>query len=312
MTFGDHLEELRKRLILAMLVPIPVLVVCLVFGGQLLEFMLRPMVNALTTAGATPTLIATSPFETFAAYFKVGFIVSLLISFPWILYQLWLFIAPGLYAQERRFVYFFIPLSSALTAIGSLFLYYFLLPVSLVFLIGFGQTIVQRPTPMVPMPEATPALVVPVVPGTIADAPVGSVWFDTQTASLSVQVDERTVMRRPFSKGTGVVSQDYRVGEYISLVFTMALAFSVAFQLPIVLLLLSWVGIIEAKTLAGMRQYVIMACAVLGAVLTPQDPLSMIMLGGALYLLFEFGMILMRFVTPDMIRGNKKTFDADE
>lgn len=311
MSFGDHLEDLRKRVILSLLAPIPVLVVCLIFGGSLLDFLLRPLVNALEAAGATPTLIATSPFETFSAYLKVGFIVALLVSFPWILYQLWLFIAPGLYAQERRFVYFFIPMSAALTALGSAFLYYILLPVSLVFLIGFGQTIVQRDSPTVPMPADVPMMTVPVVPGTIADAPVGTIWFDSETASLSVQTTPTTIMRRPFSKGTGVVSQDYRVGEYISLVFTLGLAFSVAFQLPIVLLLLSWVGLVEAKTLAGVRRYVVMGCAVAGAVLTPQDPFSMILLGGALYLLFEFGLILMRFVTPAVIRGSK-SFDTDE
>lgn len=311
MSFGDHLEDLRKRVILSLLAPIPVLVVCLVFGGELLDFVLRPLVNALAAAGATPTLIATSPFETFGAYLKVGFIVALLVSFPWILYQLWLFIAPGLYAQERRFVYFFIPLSAALTALGAAFLYYILLPVSLVFLIGFGQSIVQRDSPLVAMPEDLPLMAVPVVPGTIADAPVGTIWFDTETSSLSIQTTPDTIMRRPFARGTGVVSQDYRVGEFVSLVFTMGLAFSVAFQLPIVLLLLSWVGLVEAKSLAKVRRYVMLGCAVAGAILTPQDPFSMILLGGALYLLFEFGLLLMRFVTPDAIRGSK-SFDTDE
>ncbi|MGP1345376.1 MAG: twin-arginine translocase subunit TatC [Phycisphaerales bacterium] len=325
MTFGDHLDELRKRVILALIVPIPILIACLIFGGPLLSFIVQPLVNALESAGATPTLIATSPLETFAAYMKVGFIVTLLLAFPWILYQLWLFVAPGLYAQERRFVYFFIPLSAILTALASTFLYYILLPVSLVFLIGFGQSIIQRDSPTAAITDTIAPLTIPLLPGTPEAPPPGFMWFDTETQSLSIAIDDNTIMRRPFARGSGVVNQDYRIGEYVSLFFSLALAFTIAFQLPIVLLILSWVDIVRAQSLARARRYVIFACAIGGAVFTPQDPLSMLLLAGAMYILFEFALILMRFATPDAIRGkasadkqsNTKpndptTFDADE
>ncbi|MCA9307848.1 MAG: twin-arginine translocase subunit TatC, partial [Phycisphaerales bacterium] len=157
MSFGDHLEDLRRRVIMAGLGFIPIFVLALLFGRPILAFLTIPLTEALRDAGQPAGLLATSPLETFGAYMRVSVIVGVMVAFPWMLYQLWLFVAPGLYTHERRFVYFLVPLSTALTAAAAVFLYKFLLPVSLYFLIAFGSTIVQEDHGTLP-PDDVPAL----------------------------------------------------------------------------------------------------------------------------------------------------------
>jgi hypothetical protein len=111
--------------------------------------------------------------------------------------------------------------------------------------------------------------------------------------------------------GDGLISQDYRIGEYVSLVFRLAIVFAIAFQLPLVMLLLGWLDILRIDVIRRARRYVAFGCAVAGAVLTPQDPWSMVLLGGVLYLLFEFGLVLMRVVTPARVAGRARGRNDD-
>lgn len=304
MSFGDHLEELRTRLILALLGFTIALVAGLLMGGPILSILLNPLTSALRDAGQPSQLLATSPFETFVAYLKVGMLFGVLVAFPWIIYQLWLFVAPGLYAAERRFVYFLIPLSAILSALSALFLYYFLLPVSLFFLIMFGTGIVKESPGVAEVP---PGMVAPMIPvlrgdppaalfGEDAQFPPGSSWINTHLSQLRFHVGAGKIMGMPLTSGSGQIAQLYRVGEYVSIITSLAFAFAIAFQLPLVMLLLGWVGILESKDVTPYRKHAVFGCAIGGAVFTPQDPWSMLMLSGALYALFELGIVLMRFV----------------
>ncbi len=314
MSFGDHLEDLRRRLVLALLIPVPIFIVSLVFGGHLLAFLVEPVREALARAGQPEQLIATGVVETFAAYIKVSFVVTLGIAMPWVLYQLWLFIAPGLYANERRFVYFFIPLSALLTALGAAFLYFILLPISLFFLIQFGANIVEQSPGVASVPEGMVFPQWPVLDGDPPRAALtpGSYWYNQQLAQLRF-FDGTTVRGASLHTG-GLIAQQYRIKEYISLVLTLAVVFMLAFQLPVVMMLFGWTGIIDRNWLGRYRKHIAFACAIAGAILTPQDPLSMILLGGALYALFELGLVLMRFITPAVVAGNAegRNTDADK
>lgn len=302
MSFGDHLEDLRKRVVFAGLGFIPIFVLGLVFGGPLLEFLTIPLTDALRDAGQPATLLATSPLETFGAYIRVSIIVAVMGAFPWMLYQLWLFVAPGLYTHERRFVYFLIPLSTALTALSAIFLYKVLLPISLYFLIFFGSAIVQQDHGSAAA-EPVPALTqVPILEGDPAEPAVGDAWYNAVTRTFCMQVDEETIMRFAGQTG-GAIMQQYRIGEYVSLIFWLGLAFAIAFQLPVVMMLLGWVDILRPGDITRFRRYVVFGCAIAGAILTPQDPFSMLILGAALYMLFEFGLILMRFVPASRVAG---------
>ncbi len=301
MSFGDHLEDLRKRVFWALVGPLPVFVACLVFGNQLLEFITAPVIASLRRAGEAPHLISTSPIEGFAAYMKVSAVVTLLVAMPWVLYQLWLFVAPGLYAKERRFIYFLLPLSGLLTSIGLAFLYWVLLPLSLVFLIEFGAGLVTPTINKVEPPAGMVFPQVPVLQGDPISPKPGDLWINEQLDQMRVQIGDK-VMSLNLHSGAGV-SQEYRLSEYIDLVFLLGLAFAAAFQLPIVLMLLSWSGVIEAKMLTKYRKQAIFGAVVLAALLPTQDPASLVLLTVVMYGLYELGVMLMRFMPASRVAG---------
>jgi len=215
----------------------------------------------------------------------------------------------GLYQAEKRFVYFLIPLSAVLTALGVAFLYYILLPVSLLFLITFGANLAQSDAASLPTEPVPEGIVLPEIPVFSAEpeSPTpGQMWVNDSLNELRVRIDsDRTVGLA--LRGDALIAQEYRIGEYIGLVFTLGIVFAISFQLPLVLMLLGWVGILQPSDLTKWRRHIVFGCGVAGAMLTPQDPMSMLLLGGALYILFEFGIVLMRFVPASRVAGGAES-----
>ncbi|MFI4853389.1 MAG: twin-arginine translocase subunit TatC [Phycisphaerales bacterium JB065] len=311
MSFGDHLEDLRKRVLLSILGLIPLIVLGFFLGGPLLEILAEPVIEAMRDAGEPSGLLATGPLESFVSYMKVSLGVALLLGLPWVFYQLWLFISPGLYSNERRFVYFLMPLSLLLTVASGAFLYKVLLPISLYFLILFGSNIATSPVETGELPpEITVAMLndnaMPALEKDppLADLQPGAQWLNTERNEIRIFLGGDTV-RVIRLRSDGLIAQEYRIGEYISLIFSLGIVFAIAFQLPVVMLLLSWVDILRPSVLTPYRRHVGFACAVLGMLLTPQDPWSMILLGSALYMLFEFGLLLMKYVPASVVSGKK-------
>jgi sec-independent protein translocase protein TatC len=306
MSFGEHLEELRRRLIWSLLGLAVLMVPALALGRSLLEWLLRPVQAQLAAHDLAPMLQATSPIETFGAYVRVAVAVVVVVGGPWVIYQAWLFIAPGLYAHERRFVYFLAPMSAALAALAVAFLYWVMLPVVLAFFIRFGSEVGTSAPEARPLPAGVVLPVLPALDADPIDAPPGAVWVIPGRHEMRVRLRDRggeaSVGAIPLIPGTGV-AQQYRVSEYVKLVFGLAIAFSIGFQMPIVVLLLGWLGVIEPQTIAKRRRHAILACAVAAAVLTPADPLSMILLAVPLYALFELGVLLMRYMPARRIAG---------
>lgn len=313
MPLGDHLEELRKRLLVALLGLIPFLVVAAIIGRWVLDFLTIPVRHALAKAGLPPVLQATSPVEVFGAYMKVVLLLTVLGGSWWVLIQLWRFISPGLYMSERRFVYILVPMSFLLTITGVVFMYYAMLPVVLTFFINFGSTLGEKDVLTAPKivdvsPEVMDAMpLTPVLAGDPAEPSVGQTWINSvlmqQRTCIRVNDSgERVIVGSPLQLSVGIVQQ-YRLTEYIKLVLTFALGFALGFQMPVVVLLLGWAGIIDHKSLAGYRRYILMGCMVVGAILTPADPISMLLLGGPLYLLFEFGLVLQRVMPASKVAG---------
>jgi len=301
MSFGEHLDELRKRLIQGLLGLAPIFIVALILGGPILEFLIQPAEAQLRVAGQASRLQATGPAEVFVAYIKIALVLSVLVGGPWILYQVWLFVSPGLYQREKRFAYVLIPLSSVLTVLGMIFLYWVMLPVMLGFLITFSSQIAQIESPSAPLPEG---VVLPIAPSLIADPaepPPGAFWFNERLSELRFALPDESgdgvghIAGVPLTGGA-MIAQQYRVSEYISMVFGLGIAFAIAFQLPLIMLMLGWSGVASAKSLARQRKYALLACAIAGAVLTPADPASMVLLAGPLYALYELGLLLMRLI----------------
>lgn len=139
MSLADHIEELRSRLIKALLGLVLGAAVCLYFGNQILDFIRTPVVEALRESDNSTGLNVLSPIEFFSIYVRVGLLCGLILASPWVLYQLWAFIGAGLYKREKKWVVVFTPVSIVLFIAGLACLYYTVLPLTLRFLIGFSQ-----------------------------------------------------------------------------------------------------------------------------------------------------------------------------
>jgi sec-independent protein translocase protein TatC len=300
MSLGDHLEELRARLILAILGLTIGAVVSLIFGTHVLNFIKKPYVRAMTkwlqetetprvkseiamfaelffdtltarldpnepqidpnrvqfmrgvsadtidawvektqaAAGdkALPTyarLQTLAPAEAFIAYMKVSFIAGLILTSPWVFYQIWMFVAAGLYPAERKYVHTAIPFSTALFVIGALFFLFVIAPLTLNFFLKFGDIV-----------------------------------------------------------GT---ASNWTLQRYISFVTVLMLVFGIAFQTPIAIFILVRTGLVSIATLRSVRKYVILGMAFVAAVATPPDVVSMVSLLVPLYALYELGIILAIF-----------------
>lgn len=314
MTFGDHLDELRRRLLWAGVGIVAMFVVGLIFGSSILVILTEPLMRALKATGQAPTLLATSPLEGFGAYIKVATVAAFIVAMPWALYQLWLFVAPGLYEKERRFVYFLLPLSAILTAAGALFLYYVILPISLFFLISFGAGLLRDDPIPAPLPSGITLPSAPILAQEPPEPAAGDWWVNSTLSQLRIRIDSERTMGVPLVGG-GMIAQQYRISEYVNLVLLLGIAFAIAFQLPLALLLLGWVGLVKPSDLARHRKHVLFGCVVGSALMPTQDPWSLLALSGVLYGLFELGILFMRFVPPRRVAQgllSRSSTDSDQ
>jgi len=139
MGFLDHLEELRKRIIYSIIAIAVGFFACWGYAENIYEVMQRPIMEALQRNGLTAKLVYLNPTEPFNLYLKVGAMAGLFVASPFVLYQIWCFISPGLYRNEKRYVTPFMVSTVALFLAGGYFGYKLVLPAALVFLIGYGK-----------------------------------------------------------------------------------------------------------------------------------------------------------------------------
>ena len=132
MSLGDHLEELRTRLILALVGLGVALIACLLFGKLIITFIQGPY---LAVMGPDSSLQTLAPAEGISSYVRIALIAGLIVSSPWVFYHLWMFVAAGLYPNERRYVYIAIPFSVILFITGALFFMFIVAELSLAFLL---------------------------------------------------------------------------------------------------------------------------------------------------------------------------------
>jgi len=312
MSLGDHLEDLRKRVFLAVLGVVPIFVIAFGSGRYLLDLLITPARKKLLDGGHGSSLLATGPFETFGTVVHLAVVVTLLLGSPWILYHLWRFVSPGLYKHERRVVYLLIPFSGILTVLSMLFLYFVILPVILAFFIGYGSNVSGTHTVQTaPVPEG---IVIPMIPILEADPQsptVGMTWINEPLMQQRVVVGINPVDQSPLIRTVHLTTdigiiQQYRISEYIKAVLNMGLAFGIAFQTPVVVVMLGWVGILDPRAMGKYRKHAIAICCILGAFLTPADPLSMVLLAGPLYFLYELGLFILRVFPISRVIGDLK------
>ena len=135
-----HLIDLRKRLLISALSVIVCFIICFNFWAPLLDFMTAPLKAVLPD---NSNIIFTQVAEPFFTAMKVAFFAGLLLALPIIFWQFWLFVAPGLYENEKKYVIPFVLSATVMFAVGSAFCYYFVVPVGFAFLINFGGTLFQ-------------------------------------------------------------------------------------------------------------------------------------------------------------------------
>ena len=139
MGFLDHLEELRKRIVYSIIAVAVGFFACWGYAERIYSIMQRPIMDALQRNGLSAKLVYVNPTEPFNLYLKVGMMAGLFVASPFVLYQIWCFISPGLYRNEKRYVMPFMTSTIALFIAGGYFGYKIVLPQALVFLIGYGK-----------------------------------------------------------------------------------------------------------------------------------------------------------------------------
>ncbi|MDR1367926.1 MAG: twin-arginine translocase subunit TatC [Candidatus Accumulibacter sp.] len=228
--FISHLIELRERLVRA-LISIGVIFLCLSpWAKELYALLAGPLLDKLPQGGQ---MVATDVVGVFLVPMKVTLMLAFLIALPYVLYQAWAFIAPGLYESEKRLVLPLVAASAALFFIGMAFAYFLVFPM----VFGFMSKI----------------------------TPEGVAWMTD-------------------------------IEKYLSFVLASFVAFGVTFEVPVVVIVLVRMGVVEIETLREWRPYVITGAFVVGAIFTPPDVISQIMLAVPICLLYELGLILARFV----------------
>lgn len=229
--FVQHLIELRDRLLHALYGIAAILAVLLFYPGpsRLYDLLAMPLVKALPEGSR---MIAVGVVSPFLVPIKVSVMAAIALSLPWILYQVWAFVAPGLYKHEKKLVLPLVAASTLLFYMGASFCYFFV----------FGQ--------------AFPAI--------------------QKMAPMSV-----------------AVSPD--IEAYLDFVITMFIAFGVAFEVPIAVVILARMGIVTIAQLKAFRTYFVVAAAAVAGLVTPPDPVSMIALLIPMVLLYEFGILAARF-----------------
>ncbi|MCJ7833403.1 MAG: twin-arginine translocase subunit TatC, partial [Deltaproteobacteria bacterium] len=135
MPFTSHLAELRKRLIVCFVAVGLGFTVAYAFSGEIFEWLVRPLIKVLPPGDK---LVFTALPEAFFIYLKASLIAGIVLASPVIFYELWMFVAPGLYRKEKRWVLPFVIISSLLFTGGALFGYYVVFPVGFRFLVGFS------------------------------------------------------------------------------------------------------------------------------------------------------------------------------
>ena len=230
-TFLSHLIELRTRLMRSIIAVVIVLLALFPFAKEIYSFLALPLLHVLPHGS---TMIATDVTGTFLVPLKVTLMTAFMIALPYVLYQAWAFVAPGLYQHEKRLALPVLVSSVFFFIVGMSFAYFVVFPVAFGFFAGYTPAGVQMMTD---------------------------------------------------------------IDKYLSFVLTMFIAFGLTFQTPVVVVVLVRIGVVSLEKLRSLRPYVIVGSFIVGAIFTPPDVISQCLLAVPLWLLYELGLQLARFVS---------------
>ena len=227
-TFISHLIELRDRLLRMLIAVGVVFVVLFPFASDLYDLLAYPLMRTLPEGSKMVAIGVVAPF---LIPVKIAALVAFAIALPYVLYQAWAFVAPGLYAHERRLVMPLVIASTVLFFVGVAFCYFLV----------FGM--------------------------------VFDFIYKIAPKSISVAPD---------------------IENYLNFAITMFLAFGLTFEVPIVVLILTRMGVVTLEQLVGARPYFIVGAFVVAAIVTPPDVISQLLLAIPMCVLFEVGLFAAR------------------
>ncbi|MEM6855988.1 MAG: twin-arginine translocase subunit TatC [Planctomycetota bacterium] len=316
MPLGDHLEELRGRILLAGAGVIVAAAATFFYVYDLIGWLAQPLMQAQDAMGFPTQTLVTEPTAGFTSVIlPVGIIAAVLLASPWVIYQAWKFISVGLYHHERKAVYILTPFSTLMTTLAVLFSYYVLLPVSLMFFLQmatyYPTVELSQPNPVmsilleaygkkssVDLSEVAASevgsngLTVPVFADDPVDAATGEVWFNLSEGKLKIDVGDS--IRIVGMQSDRLISPLPALGHYVRFAAMMMFGVTLAFQVPVVMLVAGWTNLFDPRSIASLRKYALLIAFAAGALLTPADATSMFVLAIPLYLLFELGLLMMK------------------
>jgi Tat protein translocase TatC len=228
MTFVEHLDELRTRLLRSIYALLVAVVVSMFFYKGLIDVATIPYYRAMCWVGAGPRFIMSEVTGSIGAIMKLAAIVGFFFASPFVARQLWGFVAGGLYDRERRYVKAFAPVSFLLFLLGCVFGYFLLIPFALY----------------------------------------------------------ATVNMMPLDKVDPVLS----LGDYLGFVLTLTIILGLVFQLPLLMVFLTKIGLVTPDRYRSWRKHAILANIVFAAVISPPDLLSMAVFALPLLVLYEIGL----------------------
>ena len=242
MSFLEHLEELRKRIIYSLIAVTVGFFACWNYHEFIFRYVQRPVMEALQRNGMAEKLVYLNPTEPFNLYLKVAFLAGLFVTSPFVLYQVWLFISPGLYRNEKRYVLPFMFSTVFLFLGGGLFAYKMVYPAALNFLIDYGKQF----QPMI------------------------------------------------------------TIGEYTDLFLTIMLGMGLIFEMPILVLFLSMMGIVSPRWMWHNVRYSILVIFIVAAILTPTtDILNMCLFAAPMVALYILSIGVAWMVHPAQRRARQ-------
>ena len=258
----EHLAELRTRLIRSVIAFIIGIVLAFAVAEPILQFLLGPIEETLRDLGdPSPTMQYTSPQEYLFTLFRISMVFGFALAFPVIGFQMWRFVAPGLYRQEKNAFLPFLIASPVMFLLGASFAHFVVTPLAMAFFLGFAD-----------------------VPSIIAGLMNGFVSPDV--------VPDVPVPAAPETPDGIRITFFGKVNESLDITLKFIMAFGLCFQLPVLLTLMGKAGLVSAEGLANVRKYAMVGILVLAALVTPPDVITQGILFTVVYGLYEISIFL--------------------
>lgn len=278
----EHLAELRTRLIRSVIAFLIGIILAFMVAEPILQYLLGPIEATLRDLGdPSPTLQYTSPQEYLFTLFRISMVFGFALAFPVIGFQMWRFVAPGLYKAEKGAFLPFLLASPVMFFLGASFAHLVVTPLAMQFFLGFAD--------------------------------VSSIFANLMSGAVSSLPADAAVV--PETQDGVRITFFGKVNESLDITLKFIMAFGLCFQLPVLLTLMGKAGLVSGEGLANVRKYAMVGILVLAALVTPPDVITQGILFVVVYGLYEVSIFLVRRVETkreDKLRAEGYYDDEDE